>query len=648
MKSILSVDDFVKQWKKTVREKWLMRSKELFKSNNFELASVRWYLSEKYSKETLTKREKIRIDEDKVVIEKDMHRFNFLDEVNMEDEYFRGVCQSAGLTLPTFIKRVENVLFAYLHANIDPGYCQGMHWIAGTIVACFPKEDEIDEAYVTFSALIRFCLPKNWFSRPPASMNGVNAETLLSVAFCEPLNLSMSGKEVLSYFYDSNQYFITNNTSNTTTDNGNSDAGTDNASNTDTDNGENTDTDKENNTGNDNTLEEQQLLLLSNCIFAVQILGPQVYPALGLEVYPLPVVGIILDELFSGNRDALVLSLLAALKYHMPNLNASMESSEIYSILHKGFSKIEKECYSKCITEAKSVIPKITFATERKRIQDDLAKQWTDKHHLRTLLRSLRRRDTEEENFDDQENYDSSSSSSKEEEGLKVTQENTSTPESHHELQWSIETLKEIEKSFSRICEENREAGGKSARVNGLTKDQVIEVFKNLAVKMPMQPRAFVDRIFTLYDEDTTGYLDFRELVCLLSSVIDASLQRRLRFCFELFDCNGSGDLDDIECLKLAQTLRKSVAQDNDDQAKAKRKEMDDALFFRLKAMDGNSDGRITFHEFSHFLMHSGDPALLAALGFGISGKDETSTVAKGQVVEALDKIGRKTQCILQ
>ena len=67
----------------------------------------------------------------------------------------------------------RSVLCASIYTHLEPGYCQGMHWIAAFCVSC---STSLVEAENLFSTLVQRVLPRDFWARPPAGMNGAIAD----------------------------------------------------------------------------------------------------------------------------------------------------------------------------------------------------------------------------------------------------------------------------------------------------------------------------------------------------------------------------------------------------------------------------------------------------------------------------------------
>ena len=94
-------------------------------------------------------------------------------------------------------------------------------------------------------------------------------------------------------------------------------------------------------------------------------------------------------------------------------------------------------------------------------------------------------------------------------------------------------------------------------------------------------------RLFDIYDEDLSGYLDFRELVSCLSVVVKGTFEEKLRMVFDIYDIDGSGYLTYEEItVMLNKTLKNTALMSN---------VSTEAI---IQKFDLNSDGFISFKEF--------------------------------------------------
>lgn len=86
----------------------------------------------------------------------------------------------------------------------------------------------------------------------------------------------------------------------------------------------------------------------------------------------------------------------------------------------------------------------------------------------------------------------------------------------------------------------------------GINKVEFIDFIKVIDINM----EDHANRLFDLYDEDKSGYIDFRELIACLSVVSKGSFEEKLRLIFDIYDIDGSGYLtsDEIKLI-LEKTL---------------------------------------------------------------------------------------------
>jgi Ca2+-binding EF-hand superfamily protein len=62
------------------------------------------------------------------------------------------------------------------------------------------------------------------------------------------------------------------------------------------------------------------------------------------------------------------------------------------------------------------------------------------------------------------------------------------------------------------------------------------------------------ERLFDMFDEDKSGYLDFREMVSCLSVLTKGSFEQKLQMLFDIYDIDNSGYLSHEEISKMLET----------------------------------------------------------------------------------------------
>jgi Ca2+-binding EF-hand superfamily protein len=101
------------------------------------------------------------------------------------------------------------------------------------------------------------------------------------------------------------------------------------------------------------------------------------------------------------------------------------------------------------------------------------------------------------------------------------------------------------------------------------------------------------DALFILMDRDNDGTVDFREMICALSTLCRGSLEQRLALAFEAFDTDCSGFLEQDECDRMVALLD-AHAFDECDHSEGRGLSQ---LAVKLKLADANGDGKLSFDE---------------------------------------------------
>jgi len=128
--------------------------------------------------------------------------------------------------------------------------------------------------------------------------------------------------------------------------------------------------------------------------------------------------------------------------------------------------------------------------------------------------------------------------------------------------------------------------------INGdgkITKDELIKGFQQFLEVSPDSIVDDVDKIFRNIDSDNNGFIEFEEFV---RGAIDKEkfLQEdTLKFAFQYFDKDGSGEITSEEIKKVFFSTNTKINPEV----------VDNQMKLIIQEVDQNSDGKISFQEFS-------------------------------------------------
>ncbi|KAK3741161.1 hypothetical protein QZH41_011829, partial [Actinostola sp. cb2023] len=105
-------------------------------------------------------------------------------------------------------------------------------------------------------------------------------------------------------------------------------------------------------------------------------------------------------------------------------------------------------------------------------------------------------------------------------------------------------------------------------------------------LNLPVTPH--VEGLFSLFDRDDSGYVDFREYIIGMALVAKpANSDEAIKMAFEMFDVNKDGRVTELELKHILQSAYPSI------------RELDVNCIF--KRIDANNQGSVTFEEFYEF-----------------------------------------------
>ncbi|XP_012682832.1 guanylyl cyclase-activating protein 1 [Clupea harengus] len=102
---------------------------------------------------------------------------------------------------------------------------------------------------------------------------------------------------------------------------------------------------------------------------------------------------------------------------------------------------------------------------------------------------------------------------------------------------------------------------------------------------------AYIQSMFSTFDMNDDGFMDFMEYVAALSLVLKGGVQQKLRWYFKLYDVDGSGCIDRDELHLIIRSIHAISGTDY---------EMSDEDFTNMvfDKIDINGDGELSYEEF--------------------------------------------------
>ncbi|TFL05782.1 hypothetical protein BDV98DRAFT_560637 [Pterulicium gracile] len=141
-----------------------------------------------------------------------------------------------------------------------------------------------------------------------------------------------------------------------------------------------------------------------------------------------------------------------------------------------------------------------------------------------------------------------------------------------------------------------------------LNKDEFRDIYKKF---FPFgDPAEFADHVFSVFDADKNGTIDFREFIVALSITSRGRIEEKLEWAFQLYDIDKDGSISYDEMLQIVRAIYKMtgdlVKLPADENTPEKRV---DKIFSH---MDRNKDQSLSFSEFAEG--SKSDPTIVQAL----------------------------------
>lgn len=179
----------------------------------------------------------------------------------------------------------------------------------------------------------------------------------------------------------------------------------------------------------------------------------------------------------------------------------------------------------------------------------------------------------------------------------------------------------------------------------GLAKPEFMSLIQNLVPSLADSAEGLFDQ----FDEDRSGYLDFREFTICISVLSKGSFEDKLHLCFDAFDTDHTGTLHPHELNLLIEKLLtpylQSLSENFDPDLKRKIEE----IYDRMTKLIMKSNDAISYNDFYNSII--ADPLLFSCLSEHVGSSEKkiesvTEALAKSSFAPGLiseDKYGHSS-----
>ena len=127
----------------------------------------------------------------------------------------------------------------------------------------------------------------------------------------------------------------------------------------------------------------------------------------------------------------------------------------------------------------------------------------------------------------------------------------------------------------------------------GISKSEFIELIANVVPNMSSRS----NELFTHFDEDGSGYLDFREFIIAMSVLSKGDFEDKLRICFYSYDITNTGYLLDDEFHMLIQNILDPYTKNLENDPK-ELQEITSKVHSKMLLLSENYSGKVSFGDF--------------------------------------------------
>lgn len=148
---------------------------------------------------------------------------------------------------------------------------------------------------------------------------------------------------------------------------------------------------------------------------------------------------------------------------------------------------------------------------------------------------------------------------------------------------FTVQELQQWHKDFFQECPDGK-----------MTKKKFVEVHELLIPSAGSSD--FCDHVFRSFDQDHSGYIDFKEFMLALHVTSSGAPEQKLRWAFKLYDIDDSKTIELEEIVKIIQAIYDMLHAQNQEPARVRATKL-------MDRMDENKDGKLTEEEFLHGCM---------------------------------------------
>lgn len=155
----------------------------------------------------------------------------------------------------------------------------------------------------------------------------------------------------------------------------------------------------------------------------------------------------------------------------------------------------------------------------------------------------------------------------------------------------------------------------------GFTKPEFMELIQKLSPGLLSSAEAMFDQ----FDEDKSGYLDFRELTICMSILSKGNFEDKLKICFGAYDADHSGYLQQREVQSLLENLLRPYANELVQTDSQDLKQTIDDVWKKMMTLSEKCNGVVSFNDFLYGI--KADPVLYSVFCDNLGANDQKTEV---------------------